>query len=107
MKDENEAEAGEAISVLAYDEYEVDRGIVDARRLVRELVDVQKLEDEIRSFLTSMEKILQNASKTVGAFRLDTVSVSAEVNAKGKLSLLGTGGEMGGKSGLSFTFKRT
>jgi len=71
------------ISVLAYDEYEVDRAIVDGRRLVRELVDVQKLEEEIRSFLTSMERVLQNASKKVGEFGLDSVSVSAEVNAKG------------------------
>ena len=107
MEDENEVKEGNAISVLAYDEYEVDRSLVNGRRLVRELIDVQTLEDEIRSFLTSMEKILQNASKTVGEFRLDSVSVSAEVNAKGKLSLLGTGGELGGKSGLSFTFKRT
>jgi hypothetical protein len=36
---------------------------------------------------------------------MDSVSVSVEVNAKGKVSLLGSGGEVGGKAGLVFSFK--
>ena len=37
----------------------------------------------------------------------ETVSVTAEVSAKGKVSLLGSGGELGGKGGITFTFKRS
>ena len=39
-------------------------------------------------------------------FKLTEFTISAEISAKGSLSLLGTGGEMGGKGGLTFKFTR-
>src|SRR5215212_8761060 len=94
-----------ALSILGYEgDDEEERGILD-NRLVRNVVDVQKLEDEIKSFLGALEKIIGKLSQEVGNYRMETISVTAEVNAKGKVSLLGSGGEMGGKGGLTFTFK--
>ena len=95
------------LSVLAYEgDDEEERGVFD-NRLVRNIVNVQKLEDEVKSFLGALEKIIGNLAQEVGSYRMDTISVTAEVNAKGKVSLLGSGGEMGGKGGLTFTFKRS
>ncbi len=94
------------LTVLGYeDDAEIERGVFE-RHLVRRAVDVQKLEDEVKSFLGAMEQIIGNLSQQVGNYSMDTITVSAEVNAKGKVSLLGSGGEVGAKGGLSFNFKR-
>jgi uncharacterized membrane protein len=96
-----------AISVVGYDdEMEQERGIFD-RQLVRNVVDVKRLEEEVKSFLGAMESVIRNLSQEVGNYRMDSISVTAEVNAKGKLSLLGSGGEVGGKGGMTFVFKRS
>jgi hypothetical protein len=41
-----------------------------------------------------------------GVLRLDEVTLTVEVNAKGQLSILGTGGELGGSGGISLKFVR-
>lgn len=98
--------APEAITVLGYaDDAKMDRGLF-SKRLVRKTVDLQELENEVKTFLAAMERIIGSLNQQVGKYQMDSITVSAEVNAKGKVSLLGSGGEMGGKGGLSFTFKR-
>jgi hypothetical protein len=57
-------------------------------------------------FLASMQSVISGVADRVGEYRLDEVVISAEVSAKGQVSLLGTGGEIGGNAGLTFTFKR-
>ena len=51
-----------------------------------------------------MGSVLDGVPAAMGDYRLEQVQISAEVSAKGQLSLLGTGGELAGKSGLTFTF---
>ncbi len=104
---DHQAEDTNVLSILGFEEdEEMERGLFD-KRLVRNVVNVQKLEDEVRSFLGALEKIIGNLSQEVGNYKMDTISVTAEVNAKGKVSLLGSGGEVGGKGGLTFAFKRS
>jgi hypothetical protein len=104
---QTQPENTDSLSVLGYeDDEEMERGVFD-NRLVRNVIDVQKLEDEVKSFLGALERIIGNLSQEVGKYRMETVTVTAEVNAKGKVSLLGSGGEVGGKGGLTFTFKRS
>lgn len=64
------------------------------------------LEAQIKGFVDQLGGILQKIPDTLGLFRLDSLEISAEITAAGKVSLLGTGGEMGGKGGLTFNFKR-
>ena len=98
-------EAVEVVSVLGYEDTE-ERGLFD-RHVVRDVIDVEKLGDEVRAFMGAMEKIIGKLSEEVGNYHMETVSVTAEVSAKGKVSLLGSGGELGGKGGITFTFKRS
>jgi hypothetical protein len=91
------------VSVVGYADAE-ERGIFD-RRIARGVIDVDKLAEEVRAFMAGMEQIIGNLAGEVGKYHMDTVSVSAEVSAKGKVSLLGSGGEMGGRGGMTFTFK--
>src|SRR5438067_8039724 len=94
----------ETLSVVGPIETE-DRGMLQ-RQLVRAQVDVKELRERIHAFLHAMESALGDISQQFGDYKLDTISVSAEVSAKGQISLLGTGGELAGKGGLNFTFKR-
>ncbi len=95
------------LTVLGYEDDEgMDRGVFD-RRLVRAVIDVDKLEAEMQNFFGVMGKVIGSLSQEVGSYKVDTITVSAEVSAQGKVSLLGTGGEVGGKGGLSLTFKRS
>lgn len=96
------------VAVIGYEVEEdvlVERGIVQ-RTLVRAFVDVEELEAQVTLFMGAMEKVIGNLTQQVGKYSLDTVTVTAEVNAKGGLGLLGTGAELGAKGGMSFSFKR-
>jgi len=115
MSDSNLAKSG-GISVVGYaDDMDIDRdrdgdedrGFFSRRKVVRQVVDVKKVEDEVKAFMGAMERIIGNLSNQVGNYSMETITVSAEVSAKGTVSLLGTGGEMGAKGGLSFSFKRS
>lgn len=99
-----ESNQKQTLMILGYEE-STDRTLL-ARRFVRKAVDVEKLEKEMQSFLAAMERIIGRLNQKVGEYQMDSITVSAEVSAKGTVSLLGTGGEMGGKGGISFTFKR-
>jgi len=67
-------------------------------------VPVDKLRSQVETFLASMGDVLSGVSAKVGEYKLQQVQISVEVSAKGQVSLLGTGGELAGKSGLTFTF---
>jgi len=98
-------QASEVLSVLGYEGVE-ERGLFE-RRVVPGVIDVEKLGDEVKAFMGAMEKVIGKLSGRVADYDLETISVTAEVSAKGRLSLLGSGGEVGGKGGLTFTFRRS
>lgn len=68
-------------------------------------VETAKLQAAVKDFTASMHGILSDI-KEVGGYELAEVTLTAEVSAKGGLSLLGSGVEVGGKGGLTFRFVR-
>ena len=75
-------------------------------RFGRAEIPVEDLRRRVRNFVASLREILADLPDAVGEYELEQVQVSAEISAKGTVSLLGTGGELAGKSGLTFTFKK-
>jgi hypothetical protein len=75
-------------------------------RLGRAEVPVEVLRDRVQGFLESMGNVIGSVTDRFGEFQLNEVTISAEVSAKGQISLLGSGGEIAGKSGMTFTFVR-
>jgi hypothetical protein len=70
-------------------------------------LQVDVLAENVNLFLSQMDKVFARAPEEVaGKFKLAEFTVSAEISAKGGLSLLGTGGEVGGKGVLTFKFER-
>ncbi|MGC0327475.1 hypothetical protein RKD23_000465 [Streptomyces sp. SAI-170] len=96
----------ESISVLgaAGDERSFRwRGDVE---LVREKVPVSVLREQVNAFVEALGETLSRAEEKIGNYRLEQVEVAVEINAKGTVSILGSGGEVGGSGGMTFTFVR-
>lgn len=75
-------------------------------RFVREPVNVDYLKEQLATFLSRMDGVVQGLPAMMGEFALDSVELSVEVSAKGAVSLLGTSGEASGRGGIKFTLKR-
>jgi len=76
-------------------------------RMVRQVeIDPAQLSVNLNLFITQMDALLSKTPESVGGFRLSEVEVSVEVSANGQVVLWGIGGQIGGKGGVSLTFKR-
>ncbi|MDN3292754.1 hypothetical protein QWM81_01585 [Streptomyces ficellus] len=75
-------------------------------RLGRTEIPVDVFRQRVTGFVDSMRSVIAELPDACGAYELDQVTVSAEVSAKGRISLLGSGGEPAGTSSLTFTFTR-
>ncbi len=68
------------------------------------MVDV--LGENINIFLSQMNGVLENTPSTVSTFQFVEFEITAEVNAKGQIVIMGTGGELGLTSGIKFVFRK-
>jgi hypothetical protein len=74
------------------------------RRLVE--FDIEEVARQVRSFGEQLVTVLADLPFPETGFAIDEVTVSAEIGAKGKLSLLGSGAEASAGAGLTFVLKR-
>ncbi|KYC39661.1 hypothetical protein WA1_30450 [Scytonema hofmannii PCC 7110] len=74
--------------------------------ITRRRVEVNKLKQEMKGFLQAMREMLDEAEQPSSKMQLDEVELSVEINGEGKISLLGFGGQAGGKGTMKFKFKR-
>lgn len=64
------------------------------------------LRRRLENFLTAMRQVIGGLPQQMDNWQMSTVTLTAEITAKGAVNLLGTGGELSGKGGLTFTFIR-
>jgi hypothetical protein len=83
-------------------EYDVTRGL---GRPVK--INIDALSNNVKEFVGQIGEVLKSIPDSCEGFELAEFEFNAEVSAKGTLSLLGTGGEVAGKGGLKFVFRRT
>ena len=70
-------------------------------------VKVDTLEAEMGHLIDVVERLLTRAEqKTRSEIALDEIELSVEVNGEGKISVLGTGAQAGGKGAIKLKFKR-
>ncbi len=72
----------------------------------REPVELAKLKREMKGFLQAMREMLDEADPPESKMCLDEVELTVEINGEGQVSLLGSGGKIGGKGAMTFKFKR-
>lgn len=97
------------ISVWGIDE-SGDRGSIGEKiselLFGRHELTLDDLSSQISNTLEKVVKSMERIPQTFGEFEAEEISFSLEISSKGTVSLLGTGGELGGKGGIQFTLKR-
>lgn len=63
-----------------------------------------RLESDAKA--TNQAEAGQSTIETKRGFVLHEISLHVEINAEGSLSILGTGGKLGGKGGMQLTFTK-
>ncbi len=82
--------------------------VVEPGNRYRIPVKAEKLEQGVTDFLQVMGRVMRQARRTagdLGEMELDEVELAVEVNGEGQLSLLGSGGKVGGKGAMTLKFK--
>lgn len=82
------------------------RGIQPSSGRNRHQVSAQTLQQNMTEFLSVVESAFEKAEQSQAKMQLEEVELVVEVNGKGQVSLLGTGGELGGKGAITLKFKR-
>jgi hypothetical protein len=83
-----------------------DYGSGDRNGRKRSRLSADDLKQNMGEFLDVVEEAFEKAEKPKSAMRLEEVELSVEINGKGQVSLLGTGGEAGAKGAIKLKFKR-
>ncbi len=86
------------------DEIMVYTGDVVTRKKSPKAVKIKELSQDVNVFIGQLNTVLDNAPKEVGKFEFKEFTVSAEISASGKLTLIGWGVEGGFKGALQFKF---
>lgn len=68
-------------------------------------LDAQALKAQMESMLAMMNDIFSQADAQTG-LRLDEVQLSVEINAEGQISIVGSGGRLGNRGGMTLKFTR-
>lgn len=69
-------------------------------------VQIENLRANLDGFLRSLDKLISGTKESVGDFDFSELEVYAEVDAEGKIGLLGSGLQVGAKGGLLIRLKR-
>jgi len=96
----------ESGSKAGYDTGASYRGIEPPSGRNRHQVSAQTLQQNMTEFLSVVESAFEKAEQSQAKMQLEEVELVVEVNGKGQVSLLGTGGELGGKGAITLKFKR-
>src|SRR5258708_4279006 len=102
-------EEGDVIRILALEDSSADRSLFRRPaewKLGRSEVPVGEFSHRVATFLESMRHVITGLPEAFGNYELDQLTISAEVGARGRLSLLGSGGELAGTAGITFQFTK-
>lgn len=69
-------------------------------------ISAQELKANMDEFLEVVQTIFEKAEQSQSSLQLEEIELSVEINGKGQVGLLGTGGELGGKGAIQLKFKR-
>jgi hypothetical protein len=104
------ADAFEIVVRKGADEETAERGdfikISDYLYASKVRVPADELAANVQVFISGLQGIFAQPPEEQGGFKVESITVTAEISAKGTLNILGTGGELAGKGGITFVFKR-
>ena len=68
-------------------------------------IPANKVKEQMQTMIAIVHDLFDEAS-TRGGLQLNEVELSVEINAEGKVSLIGNGGKLGSKGGITLKFVR-
>ena len=84
-----------------------------AQHLTRQRVGIDsgKLKSQMQALVATVNELFDTTqpnpiAEPAHGLQLEEITLSVQVNAKGELSILGTGGEIGGSGGITLKFAR-
>ena len=90
--------------------YSYDDPQEDAERLRQirnqDWVAAEELQSNMNQFLEVLGQTFDQAERNNSKIQLDEIELTVEINGKGQVGLLGTGGEVGGAGAIKLKFKR-
>ena len=90
----------------SYDDPLEDAAKVRQQHRQENWVTAEDLKGNMNQFLEVLEETFDQAEQTSSQMQLSEVELTVEINGKGQVGLLGTGGEVGGKGAIKLKFKR-
>ena len=87
--------------------YTYDDPVEDAAKVRQQhWVAAEDLKGNMSQFLEVLEETFEQAEQSSCLIQLEEIEMTVEINGKGQVGLLGTGGEVGGKGAIKLKFKR-
>ncbi|MGK7898976.1 MAG: hypothetical protein AB4372_36520 [Xenococcus sp. (in: cyanobacteria)] len=90
----------------SYDDPVEDAAKVRQQHRQENWVTAEDLKGNMNQFLEVLEETFDQAEQTSSQMQLSEVELTVEINGKGQVGLLGTGGEVGGKGAIKLKFTR-
>jgi hypothetical protein len=89
--------------------FNLPRQVLEPERMVKRdrlPIPADQVKAQMQSMVTIINDLFDQASTHTG-LQLSEVELSVEINAEGKVSLIGTGGSLGSKGGIKLKFVRS
>jgi hypothetical protein len=89
--------------------FNLPRQVLEPEKIVKRdrlPIPADQVKAQMQSMVTIINDLFDQASTHTG-LQLSEVELSVEINAEGKVSLIGTGGSLGSKGGIKLKFVRT
>lgn len=83
--------------------FEAARVAVERKRVP---LDAKALKTQMQGMISTVNDLFEQATTQTG-LQLNEVELSVEINAEGQLSLVGNGGKLGNKGGITLKFSRS
>ena len=77
------------------------RGLIQLNIFEHQEVKVSALTQQMQKVVGGLKEVFQDLPVQLGEFRLTEMQIALEISAKGTVSVLGSGGEIGGKGGIT------
>ena len=95
----------ETIDIIGFEERK-ERGRIGDLRLAMRPVNMKDLRNNLKEFLKKVETLIAELPQFTKEYQLDTVELQTNISASGRISLLGTGGEVISSGGIKFVLKK-
>jgi hypothetical protein len=76
-------------------------GLIQLNIFEHQQVPISTIAQQMEKVMNGLNSVLQKLPAQLGGFHLTEMQIALEITAKGTVNVLGSGGELGGKGGIT------